>query len=165
MLPRHPHSLSCCMSLICVVESPEKRLRAKRETRKAGGMAGPRERGERGWVALGSGLFSRANVPMAHCMLSLQVMSNLHFLSSHPHWWSMHFAARRPVPGFQPSLSWRRLCLPHHESCCHCFARHHVPQSSHSESSPDHDELFMWPPLCFTESPLGDPPWWPPWWP
>lgn len=56
----------------------------------------------------------------------------------------MHFPARRPVPGFHPSSL--RQCLPHHEPSRHCLARHHVPQSSHSESSPDH-----LPPMCFME--------------
>ena len=42
--------------------------------------------------------------------------------------------------------------MPHHEPSRHCFARHHVPQSSHSESSPDvmPPMCFMWP-MCFME--------------
>ena len=93
---------------------------------------------------------SRAHAPIAHCTASRQVMSQRHFLSCQPHWWTMHFPARRPVPGFHPSS--RRQCLPHHEPSRHCLARHHVPQSSHSESSPDHlpPVCFMWP-VCFME--------------
>lgn len=42
--------------------------------------------------------------------------------------------------------------MPHHEPSRHCLARHHVPQSSHSESFPDHlpPVCFMWP-VCFME--------------
>jgi len=98
---------------------------------------------------------SRAHAPIAHCTASRQVMSQRHFLSCQPHWWTMHFPARRPVPGFHPSS--RRQCLPHHEPWRHCLARHHVPQSSHSESSP----CFMWPmcfmwSMCFMEVSLED---------
>ena len=90
------------------------------------------------------------HAPIAHCTASRQVMSQRHFLSCQPHLWTMQLPARRPVPGFHPSS--RRQCLPHHEPSRHCFARHHVPQSSHSESSPDvmPPMCFMWP-MCFME--------------